>query len=505
MAIEREVKLDAGPDFVLPDLAGAIDGATVTVVPPRHLVAAYYDTEDLRLARSGITVRYRTDRPAGSRSRAPGTWTVKLPAAAGLGQLARDEIDVTAPAGAIPAEVAALVRAHTRSAPLVKVAQLDTRPRQPVRLDAADGAPLVEVVLDDVVVDGTPRFRQVEAELAAGADPAVLAGVVARLRAAGATPAAPVSKLVQALGPRAKAPPEVVMRRRRRRSSAADAVQAALAAAVLDLLRHDPYIRSAGDDGAVAQAAGAVQRLAAALDVLQPFVKPSWRKAVTPELAWLGGVLVAARDADAVAQQVRRHALGLPAADQPGVDALLARTDRDRAAARTTLRRALDAGRYTRLLDTLVAATQAPPVTAKAPGQKAADAVRPIARAALARLGDGVGAAGLSDAPAAVGAEAVPRIEQVRAAVEAVGPADGDAAAGLLDALAEVADALARHQDAIAAESWLRSGPSRRAAGEALAAGQLLAALRVEQEEGGRRAAKAWRRVAKPRLSAWLD
>lgn len=498
------MKLDAGPDFILPDLSGTIAGATVSVVPPRHLAAAYYDTEDLRLARSGITVRYRTDRPAGSRSRAPGTWTVKLPAAAGLGQLARDEIDVTAPAGAIPAEVAALVKAHTRSAPLGKVAQLDTKPRQPVRLDAADGTPLVEVVLDDVIVDGTPRFRQVEAELAAGADPAVLAGVVERLLAAGATPAAPVSKLVQALGPRAKAPPDVVVGRRRRRMSVADAVQAAVAQAVLDLLRHDPYIRSAGDDAAVAQAFATTGRLLAVLDILQPFLKPAWRRAVEPELCWLAGALGAAREADAVGRQVRQHALRLPAADQPGVEALLARADHDRAAARAGLRRALDAARYIRLLDALAAAAHAPPVTAKAPGQKAADAIAPIARTALARLRAGA-SDDASGVPAVAGAAVDRQIEQVRAAVDAAGLAGGDAATELLDALAEVADVLGRHQEAIATEAWLRSGPSRRPASEALAAGQLLAALRAEQEEAGRRLAKAWRRAGKPRLSAWLD
>jgi len=68
---EREAKLGAGPVFALPDLDGLIDGLVATPLPERHLDAVYYDTDDLRLARSGITVRHRTGEDDG--------WTVKLP------------------------------------------------------------------------------------------------------------------------------------------------------------------------------------------------------------------------------------------------------------------------------------------------------------------------------------------------------------------------------------------------------------------------------------------
>ena len=54
MAIEREIKLAAPPHFALPDLTEAIPDAVVTAIPSRRLRATYWDTPDLRLARSGV-------------------------------------------------------------------------------------------------------------------------------------------------------------------------------------------------------------------------------------------------------------------------------------------------------------------------------------------------------------------------------------------------------------------------------------------------------------------
>jgi hypothetical protein len=62
MPAELEAELIAPDDLRLPDLSGLVDGATAVRLPARHLEAAYYDTADLRLARSGITVRDRTAR-----------------------------------------------------------------------------------------------------------------------------------------------------------------------------------------------------------------------------------------------------------------------------------------------------------------------------------------------------------------------------------------------------------------------------------------------------------
>src|SRR5262249_44094938 len=68
---EREIKLAAPADFVLPPLTDP--GGDVFAEPSETVVldATYFDTDDLRLARSGASLRHRNDEG----------WTVKLPTA----------------------------------------------------------------------------------------------------------------------------------------------------------------------------------------------------------------------------------------------------------------------------------------------------------------------------------------------------------------------------------------------------------------------------------------
>src|SRR3989442_224412 len=79
---EREVKLGAGPAFHLPDLNGIVDGLTVTPPEAVRLETVYYDTPDLRLARWGVSLRYRAGEG----------WTLKLSPTTEQGMLERDEI-----------------------------------------------------------------------------------------------------------------------------------------------------------------------------------------------------------------------------------------------------------------------------------------------------------------------------------------------------------------------------------------------------------------------------
>jgi inorganic triphosphatase YgiF len=57
---ELEAKLIAPDELRLPDLSGLIKGATAVRLLSRHLEAIYFDTADLRLARNGLTLRYRS-------------------------------------------------------------------------------------------------------------------------------------------------------------------------------------------------------------------------------------------------------------------------------------------------------------------------------------------------------------------------------------------------------------------------------------------------------------
>ena len=120
-AIEREVKLEAGVGFRVPDLTGAWPGLSTRPQPEQHLQAIYMDTPDLRLLRSGLTLRHRTDRATGT-----GTWTLKLPAPSQGAGLSRREMNWPGRPGPVPAEICSLVRAYRRTAPLGPVARLVT-------------------------------------------------------------------------------------------------------------------------------------------------------------------------------------------------------------------------------------------------------------------------------------------------------------------------------------------------------------------------------------------
>src|SRR5262245_24858194 len=104
--LEEERKYEVPSGFVLPDLAEcAPEGGRVIVRPPQKLKATYYDTADLRLARSGASLRHRRgdDEP----------WTVKLPTdAPGI----RDEISMSGPPDTPPARLVDLLTAYTRGA-----------------------------------------------------------------------------------------------------------------------------------------------------------------------------------------------------------------------------------------------------------------------------------------------------------------------------------------------------------------------------------------------------
>ena len=108
MNLEREVKLTVGPLFHLPDLSEVLDGFSAEGEGVQRFVTSYYDTQDLRLARWGCSLRYRTG----------DGWTVKLPATALSDTLAREEHHFEAGPGRPPAPAIDLLRGYLRQEPL---------------------------------------------------------------------------------------------------------------------------------------------------------------------------------------------------------------------------------------------------------------------------------------------------------------------------------------------------------------------------------------------------
>ena len=114
--LEEERRYGVAAGFRLPDLSGCLpEGGRLIVRPQTKLRATYYDTADLRLARSGVWLRFRRgdDEP----------WTVRVP----IDTVdIRNEISMTGPASTVPGRLLDLVTVYTRGAALVPVATLNT-------------------------------------------------------------------------------------------------------------------------------------------------------------------------------------------------------------------------------------------------------------------------------------------------------------------------------------------------------------------------------------------
>ena len=198
---ERELKLTADAAFRMPSIYG-VGGAAVRSAPPEWNATTYYDTDDLRLARWGASLRHR-----------PGEgWTVKLPAERDAPFLVRPEIVFEGNGDLPPADAVELVRGFIRGEELRARVHMTTIRRRTVLHDAG-GRPLGGVVDDAVsVLDGETsgaRFRELEVEIADETTPALLDALVERLRQAGAGAPDQTAKYVRALASASPLLPEV--------------------------------------------------------------------------------------------------------------------------------------------------------------------------------------------------------------------------------------------------------------------------------------------------------
>jgi CHAD domain-containing protein len=363
--IEREVKLEVGLRFALPDLNGVLPGVVAVDLPLAKLRAVYVDTPDLRLMRWGITLRHRHDTVA--QGTGESDWTVKLPHEAGGVALVRREVSWPGKFGPVPPEVASLVRAYARSSPIGAVAKLNTQRRR-VELRDAAGTKLAEVD-DDVVsvMDGrilAARFREVEVEIAPGAPETLLDAVLGRMTAAGALSGDDRPKVVRALGPRATSKPDVVVANLGSEATIADVVAASIATAVTRMVRHDLGVRLGDDPEHVHQARVGTRRLRSDLRTFRSLLDPEWTSRVRGELGWLAAALGDVRDADVLTERLRALIAALPDSDARPAAGLLRRLALQRNAARARMLVALDSDRYVALLDELAAASARPPLAA---------------------------------------------------------------------------------------------------------------------------------------------
>jgi CHAD domain-containing protein len=364
---EVERKFDLDPDTALPSFDGLPGVAGADPSERFRLEATYLDSADLRLEAHRITLRRRTGGDDAG-------WHLKLP---GDG-FARTEVHAPLGRGVrtVPRVLLHQVAALLRGRPLAPVAVL-ANDRDVIRLRDASGTLLAEVCDDHVTAtaqgagttDGEPvvqRWREIEVELVAG-DEALLAAVADRLATVGAVPSGSASKLARALTRRPPVKGGPATPPKLPRGSAGREVTRYLAAQVARLGVLDPQVRTDEPD-AVHQMRVTCRRLRSALATFRPLLDRTRTDPLRDELAWLGGVLGGARDAEVV----RDHLIAmLETQPRPLVIGPVRRritascAARYRAAHRTAMVE-LDGARYHALLDRLDDLVSAPPLTERA-------------------------------------------------------------------------------------------------------------------------------------------
>ena len=498
--IEREIKLGVWPGFRLPDLDGVVDGAVAGEQHELHLEAVYYDTLDVRLARAGVSLRYR---------RGDGTgWTLKLPSdeTPAEGEMIRSELTFLGGPDKVPDEVRSLVTPWVRTAALVEVARLCTVRRAVDILDA-DGNRLAEVVDDEVsVMDGDRlalRFREVEAEAAEGAPDGVLEALVDRLRAAGAGPPDPTSKVKRALGPHASGPPDLPDVRPGKRAAAADVVRAALVRSTKRLLAHDISVRLDRNVEDVHQARVATRRLRSDLRTYGPLLDREWAEGLRADLSVIADALGGVRDTDVLLERLARSLASLPDSDEIAGAELLTRLAEQRTEARSRLLAVLDDRSYAELLDRLVTGAREPRVTGLA-AKPASEVLPALVEGPWKQLVKAAERAGPKVPDEALHETRI-RAKRARYAAEVAAITVGKPAARFAAAIEAVQEVLGEHQDGVVAEEWLRKAAADVPSSVALVAGQLVAIERERASEARGAWASAWRHARRGKLRAWLS
>ncbi|MET9736306.1 CYTH and CHAD domain-containing protein [Streptomyces sp. NPDC006458] len=462
---ERKYEVPSSEDISwLPELE-RLDGVTrVADSHSEELDAVYYDTEDLRLLGSSVTLRRRS---GGSDA----GWHLKLP----LPGDSREEVR-SAPTEDIPGALLDLTLSRTRGAELTPVVRMHTHREVWPLMDAEgpEGAPRAEVSVDAVDAEslraegGHTAWRELEVETAGEeeADRAVLDAVDEALRERGLARAQAPSKLARAVEETGAAPSGEPDRSAgpagepdRSAGPAGEQVLAYLRAQIESLTAYDPAARRDRPD-AVHRMRVACRRLRSCLRSYRSVLDREVTDPVRGELKWLAGELAPERDQEVLMERLTHGIETLPRELLLGpVTARLRVWEVARHA--ENHQRTLDAlhsRRYLALLDSLATLVEQPPLRAKAAGEADKVMVKGVLKE-FDRLAEGMGVA-LSLPPGArrdvALHEARKSAKKVRYASEVARAAVGEPAKRLGKRAKAVQQLLGDHQDSVVARGTLR-------------------------------------------------
>ncbi|MDY5785220.1 CYTH and CHAD domain-containing protein [Corynebacterium sp.] len=301
--LEVEVKLAVDESTGIPDLTQLPGVDRILDTEEHKLSAIYYDTEDLRLTRSKITLRRRT---GGSDD----GWHLKLPTKGARREL-HAELDNPAE---IPAELLSAIRAIVRSQPLSPVAQVDNR-RVEISLGSPTGEKVAEFCDDHVtawsLLPGGERstWREWEVELSeftAGTEQgaALINQATSFLISSGARKSVSPSKLSTALGETinsAPLPPHLRASNLAPDSPAAAVVEA-LRAQRESIIDWEPRVR-ADEFDSVHQLRVSTREMRSLLETFEGILEGDQLHHLEAELKQAASVLGEARDAEVVEER----------------------------------------------------------------------------------------------------------------------------------------------------------------------------------------------------------
>ncbi len=452
---ERKYVAPPGNDISwLPELTGVDRVASLAEHATQELDAVYYDTEDLRLARTRASLRRR-------RGGTDAGWHLKLP----LEGDTREEIRLPLSSEEVPEDLRDLALSRTHGAELRPVMRIRSTRSLRHLLDAGGDA-LAELSTDAVRADSLldddahTRWTEMEVELADDGDPALLDAIEKVLRKNGVDRAQGPSKVVRALSEttplledtedaRAGAAP----------GSAGDHVLTYVRRLVDALTDLDPAVRRDLPD-AVHRMRTTARRLRSCLRSYRSVLDREVTDPVRRDLRWLGAELGVERDHEVLRERLTSGVRELPGELVLGpVDARLQAWDAARQA--EGRRRTLDAlatPRYLNLLEQLNRLAEAPPLRAKAAGKPEKVLVKALGRE-YGRLGQRMDRA--LDTPS--GPERDARIhharkaaKRLRYAAEAARPALGKPVRRLGKRVKAVQQVSGAQHDSVVARDTLR-------------------------------------------------
>jgi CHAD domain-containing protein len=357
---EVETKYDVADDVALPEVAD-LPGVERVEGPHTFLLEArYFDTDDLALARRGITLRRR----AGGEDEG---WHLKLPVSG-----ARQEIQAALGRSTRtpPLALRRVVQGVVRDRPLAPVATVVTE-RTMASLMDADESVLAEICDDRVVAtrtgpdgDEEHSWREWEVEVHA-ARPRLLKALRTRLRKQGAHVSTATSKFGRLMQIDAEAPSHD-RRSVPSRATEHELLTGYVASLTVDLHRLDPLARADLPD-AVHQLRLVFRRLRAALTTFDASFDTTVTGPVREELRWIGDILGRPRDLEVLQSRLSALVLAQPprlVRGRPGpwIDGRL------RPARRSAHKQVLEAmatERYFSLVDTLDSWQAGPPWSAR--------------------------------------------------------------------------------------------------------------------------------------------